>query len=303
MAPLSRTWQQRLHHFNHPVVWAAVVGLGLVIVVEHLRPTHIGYHSPSSPTPSQSGSASTPSPNQLMPLGEAAPVPLSSPVEQSLAGTASGPNQSPPWLESADATPPEPLQLDLGSPETQGVQSPFADYLERRQFRVGSLSPPSQIPDTTAPTPFAERPPHSFAGTAPGSQDRNMASPSTPQPDTASFDRDRRQPVLPSSSRITGYTQPPNLNQPSPRSAPRSGTDALKPTAPAPRVHPDVPMDPQPARRSTGVDRLPAPQSPDHNINPATAPVDSVPFTAPRAPGTHTGGGHIDTLSNPNEDW
>ncbi len=299
MVPLSRTWQQRLHRFNHPVVWAAVVGLGLMIMVEHLRPTRIGSHPLSPSTPSPSSDTSTPSPDQLTPLVEAAPVTSFSPAEQPLAETTTDPSQALPWLESTDADLPERLQPDLSRPEAQGIQSPFADYLERRRFRVGSMSPPSQIPDTTAPSPFAERPPHSFAGTAPGSQDSNASGSSAPQPDTESFAGGRRQPVLPSSSRITGYTQPPSLSQP----PPKSGTDSLAPSIASPRVNPDVPTDPHPPRRSTGIDRLPAPQPSEHNINPAATPADSAPFTAPRAPGTYPGGGHIDTLSNPNEGW
>lgn len=215
-----------------------------------------------------------------------------------------------------------PLALPEATPEPEGA-NPFAQYLERSQFRVSPAANGSSERNAGASTPAPgqpqSRPNEDAAATqqlSPLQQalnNRAIAAPaSTPETDSTAeaptsgltpppwmvegslpgVDQRfiRTTPQMSPPPGTTGYTAPPGL-APSPvTAAPAQGAIApagLDLDFAAPVVAP-----------VGGEVRSPQPSAFDNNL---TAPAQPAPalFSAPRPPGVYTGNGYINTFSNP----
>ncbi|MFH7244928.1 MAG: hypothetical protein ACHWZW_19000 [Spirulina sp.] len=252
-------------------------------------------------------------------------------------------------LAEVPATTPPPettAALALPSPATVAPlrssdgESPFAAYLERTQFRVGSLATLDDPAAAETPNPD----PLSLGGSAPLSPLQRFLSPaesavsasenpSSPDEEVPSSAASTPERLTPTTS--TGLTPPPwvvegsvpGVNQPfirtTPEMSPPPGTTgyALPPSLATPSSQglPSVPSNPglpsapalnlSPSPTSSGAVTVPNPSGvgntlpPSSGLNTYTQPAAGIPepapFSAPRPPGTYTGGGYINTFSDP----
>jgi hypothetical protein len=218
--------------------------------------------------------------------------------------------------------------------------SPFAAYLERTQFRVGSpatLDDPaaaeSPNPDrlplerSTAPSPLQQ-----FLTSAESAESDPENSSSQNSEDTPSAASNRESRATPTT---TGLTPPPwvvegripGVNQPFIRTtsemSPPPGTTGYAlppslgnpssqglPSVPAPLGLPSAPrLNLSPTPTSSGAVTVPGSSGagntlpPSSGLNTYTQPASVVPepapFSVPRPPGSYTGGGYINTFSDP----
>ncbi len=261
--------------------------------------------------------------NQLQPLtaNTLAEVPNAAQQPENLAGLAQ----------------PSPTAVEA-TPSADGA-SPFAAYLERTQFRVGSLATLDDPSATESPSPDRL----SLARTAPlsplqrflapsASAASDAENPSSPEAEDSPSAASASEPRATTPTTTTGLTPPPwvvegnvpGVNQPfirtTPEMSPPPGTTgyALPPSLgttsrqglPSVPATPGLPLAPplnlSPNPASSGSVTVPGPGGntlpPSSGLSTYTQPAgipEPAPFSAPRPPGTYTGGGYINTFSDP----
>lgn len=259
-------------------------------------------------------------------------------------------------LAEETTTPQPAAALALPSPtvvaplrSTDG-SNPFAPYLERTQFRVGSLAATPDPAATEASRPSGLRLPPGELSSGELSSGETATNPATnplqrllrPNGDAASAPDDpaSRSPedtvanerLSPTAS--TGLTPPPwvvegatpGINQPfirtTPEMSPPPGTTGYAPppslvtpprqglpTVPATPGLPPAPqlnLSPSPtapaalaAPSPSGVGNTLPPSTVNTYTQPAAGVPEAAPFSVPRPPGSYTGGGYINTFSDP----
>ena len=216
------------------------------------------------------------------------------------------------------------LALPEATPEPQGA-SPFAQYLERSQFRVSPAANGSSEASALSPgLAPGQQPPRSNGDAAaalpisPLQQALNNRLNSTAEP--ASATETGRNPEAPTS----GLTPPPWMVEGSlpgvdqrfirttPQMSPPPGTTGYTPPpglAPSPATAATAQGAIAPAGLNLdfaapvtapvgGQVRSPQPSTFNNNLTAPAQPVPA-PFSAPRPPGVYTGNGYINTFSNP----
>lgn len=220
------------------------------------------------------------------------------------------------------------LALPEATPEPEGA-SPFAQYLERSQFRVSPAANDSSEASPGASTLAPDQQPPLSNGDAasalppsPLQQALNnrLSSPAEPASATETGTQNGRTAEAPTS----GLTPPPWMVEGSlpgvdqrfirttPQMSPPPGTTGYRPPpglAPSPAtIAPDqgaiapagLNLDfAAPVTAPVGGEvRSPQPNPFDNNLTAPAQPVPA-PFSAPRPPGVYTGNGYINTFSNP----
>ncbi len=310
---------------RRPAVWGTLAALGLVtaVVPQYLR--HPEWRSQydtavEGPAPGAGPQLGDLSRDDLADLAEIDNLALLLNQLQPLTATA---------LEAPAAGPqapaPDRLALPTASP-TQPSVSPFAQYLERSQFRfspapsgASEADQPTGVPGQRQPfSPTSEAlPPSPLQQALSQRLSSQIEPPSTPaagggtpgEPDPGGLVPApwmvegglpgvnqrfiRTTPQMSPPPGTTGYTPPPGL-APSPVPvAPAAGAAApaaLDLNFEAPVVTPGSPGQgrSQPVAIDSGLATPPPPTQPE-----------PAPFSAPRPPGVYTGNGYINTFANP----
>jgi hypothetical protein len=232
----------------------------------------------------------------------------------------------------------QPSPTVEATPSSEGA-SPFAAYLERIQFRVGSLAtlddpaaaespnPDRLSLDRSAPLSPLQRflnPSESATSDSenpanPSQEDSSAAAPANEARETTTTGLTpppwvveghvpgvnqpfiRTTPEMSPPPGTTGYALPPSLGTTSGQGVPNVPATPGLPSAP--------PLNLSPSPTSSGSVAVPGPSSigntlpPSTGLNSYTQPAAGIPapapFSVPRPPGSYTGGGYINTFSDP----